>query len=27
MRDYGMFNRGEAPQYYPPVQRPAQRER
>lgn len=20
MRDYGMFNRGEAPQYYPPVQ-------
>ena len=22
MRDYGMFNRGEAPQYYPPVQRP-----
>lgn len=23
MRDYGMFNRGEAPQYYPPVQRQA----
>jgi heme-degrading monooxygenase HmoA len=23
MRDYGMFNRGEAPQYYPPVPRPA----
>jgi hypothetical protein len=22
MRDYGMFDRGEAPQYYPPVQRP-----
>jgi heme-degrading monooxygenase HmoA len=22
MRDYGMFNRGEAPQYYPPVQPP-----
>ena len=21
MRDYGMFDRGEAPQYYPPVQR------
>lgn len=24
MRDYGMFNRGEAPQYYPPVQPPVQ---
>ena len=24
MRDYGMFNRGEAPQYYPPVRRPVQ---
>jgi len=24
MRDYGMFNRAEAPQYYPPVPRPAQ---
>jgi heme-degrading monooxygenase HmoA len=24
MRDYGMFNRTEAPQYYPPAQRPAQ---
>jgi heme-degrading monooxygenase HmoA len=24
MRDYGMFNRQEAPQYYPPVQPPAQ---
>ena len=23
MRDYGMFDRGEAPQYYPPVQRSA----
>ena len=22
MRDYGMFNRAEAPQYYPPVQPP-----
>jgi heme-degrading monooxygenase HmoA len=22
MRDYGIFNRGEAPQYYPPVPRP-----
>ena len=21
MRDYGMFNRAEAPQYYPPAQR------
>ncbi len=26
MRDYGMFNRGEAPQYYPPAAQPAQRE-
>ena len=24
MRDYGMFNRREAPQYYPPVQLPVQ---
>jgi heme-degrading monooxygenase HmoA len=24
MRDYGMFNRGEAPQYYAPVQPPVQ---
>ena len=24
MRDYGMFNRGEAPQYSPPVPRPVQ---
>jgi heme-degrading monooxygenase HmoA len=24
MRDYGMFNRGEAPQYYPPVLPPVQ---
>lgn len=23
MRDYGMFERGEAPQYYPPIARPA----
>jgi hypothetical protein len=22
MRDYGMFERTEAPQYYPPVERP-----
>ena len=26
MRDYGMFNRTEAPQYYPPVRPPAQRD-
>jgi heme-degrading monooxygenase HmoA len=24
MRDYGMFDRGEAPQYYPPVPRPVE---
>ena len=26
MRDYGMFNRTEAPQYYPPLRPPAQRD-
>jgi heme-degrading monooxygenase HmoA len=26
MRDYGMYDRSEAPQYYPPVNRPAKQE-